>query len=288
MFAFIKVSKLHVQWWYCTCSVYMCSLISYIRVVETLSQLSDILIYFHHSCPAPHIHVPVRCIQFSFRIYCTFTRSIRQCPALLAVSTPLPCTWLFLLYMYMCTCYMYVHCVTCSWNNGFNLTYMYMLMCTPKKCSGKIHVHVLYDVWIWYGAGKKIVCHSKLKLWKYMYMFMWGQGEHEWPFTTFVIGYHLQCTCTSYMCIHVHTMYIHVHHIHVHVHVIINEFNKPYRLYSCSIRKEKIISKIPRNIHVFTRSLQACKRSKPMLKNNWNRCYRPSACTCTCRSLRRR
>ena len=32
------------------------------RGVGTLSQLMDILAYFHHSCPAPH----VLCIQFSF------------------------------------------------------------------------------------------------------------------------------------------------------------------------------------------------------------------------------
>ena len=31
------------------------------RGVETLSQLLDILTYFHHSCPAPHI----LCIQLS-------------------------------------------------------------------------------------------------------------------------------------------------------------------------------------------------------------------------------
>ena len=30
--------------------------------VETLSTVQDILAYFHHSCPAPH----VLCIQFSF------------------------------------------------------------------------------------------------------------------------------------------------------------------------------------------------------------------------------
>ena len=27
------------------------------------------------------------------------------------------------------------------------------------------------------GAGKKIVSHSKLKLWQ----FSWGHGKHEWP-----------------------------------------------------------------------------------------------------------
>ena len=27
------------------------------------------------------------------------------------------------------------------------------------------------------GAGKKMVGHSKLKLWP----FFWGQGEREWP-----------------------------------------------------------------------------------------------------------
>ena len=35
-----------------------------IRGVKTLSQLLDILTYFHHSCPAPHI----LCIQFSFNL----------------------------------------------------------------------------------------------------------------------------------------------------------------------------------------------------------------------------
>ena len=43
----------------CVC-MYIC------RGVETLSQLPDILIYFHHSCPAPHIHV--LCIQLSFKL----------------------------------------------------------------------------------------------------------------------------------------------------------------------------------------------------------------------------
>ena len=38
--------------------VHMC------RGVETLSQLPDILAYFHHSCPVPHI----LCIQFSFNL----------------------------------------------------------------------------------------------------------------------------------------------------------------------------------------------------------------------------
>ena len=37
---------------------------SIIRGVETLSQLPDILTYFHHSCPAPHI----LSIQFSFNL----------------------------------------------------------------------------------------------------------------------------------------------------------------------------------------------------------------------------
>ena len=32
------------------------------------------------------------------------------------------------------------------------------------------------------GTGKKIVRHSKLKLW----IFLWGHGEHEWPL---YIGY---------------------------------------------------------------------------------------------------
>ena len=54
------------------------------RDVETLSRLPDILTYFHHSCPAPHI----LCIQFN-SIYQTFTRFIGQCPVWLAVSTPL-------------------------------------------------------------------------------------------------------------------------------------------------------------------------------------------------------
>ena len=34
------------------------------RGVDTLSRLPDILAYFHHSCPAPHI----LCIQFSFNL----------------------------------------------------------------------------------------------------------------------------------------------------------------------------------------------------------------------------
>ena len=35
-----------------------------VRGVETLSQLPDILTYFHHSCPAPHI----LSIQLSFNL----------------------------------------------------------------------------------------------------------------------------------------------------------------------------------------------------------------------------
>ena len=34
------------------------------RGVEIVSQLPDILTYFHHSCPAPH----TLCIQFSFNL----------------------------------------------------------------------------------------------------------------------------------------------------------------------------------------------------------------------------
>ena len=41
----------------------------------------DILTYFHHFCPAPHI--------LWISIYQTLNRFIRQCPAWLAVSTPM-------------------------------------------------------------------------------------------------------------------------------------------------------------------------------------------------------
>ena len=36
------------------------------------------------------------------------------------------------------------------------------------------------------GAGKKIVGHSKLKLWT----FFWGHGEHEWFFNSVMTAYH--------------------------------------------------------------------------------------------------
>ena len=39
--------------------------------VETLSRLPDILVYFHHSCPAPHILVI--CIQFSLNLLDIYT-----------------------------------------------------------------------------------------------------------------------------------------------------------------------------------------------------------------------
>ena len=41
-----------------------------------------------------------------------------------------------------------------------------------QKRMGKI-INYVYDN----GTGKKIVGHSKLKLWT----FFWGQGECEWP-----------------------------------------------------------------------------------------------------------
>ena len=50
----------------CTCSkaVSICNVHYHSQGMETLTQLLDILTYFHHSCPAPHI----LCIQFSFNL----------------------------------------------------------------------------------------------------------------------------------------------------------------------------------------------------------------------------
>ena len=54
-----------------TCFLVYCHIMWAIpRGVETLSQLLDILTYFHHSCPAPyiHVHVNVYFIQISFNL----------------------------------------------------------------------------------------------------------------------------------------------------------------------------------------------------------------------------
>ena len=128
-----------------------------------------------------------------------------------------------------------------------------------------LYMYCIHNVWIW--CRQKDSLPSKLKLWKYI----WGQGEHEWPFTDW-----LSCTCTcNYKWLF--------------------EFNKSYRLhvwYRCSIRKRENHLKIRRNIYQISWSMwNTCIYPKPMLKNNWNGSYRPSACctcTCTCSSLRRR
>ena len=54
------------------------------RDVEIVSQLLDILAYFHHSCL-----LPIYFVYSLVSIYRTFTRFIGQCPAWLTVSTPL-------------------------------------------------------------------------------------------------------------------------------------------------------------------------------------------------------
>ena len=64
------------------------------RGVEIVSQLPNILTYFHHSCPDPHI----LCIQLSFRHSLGMNG---QCPAWLVVSKHYTSTHISLFY-YMC------------------------------------------------------------------------------------------------------------------------------------------------------------------------------------------
>ena len=62
------------------------------------------------------------------------------------------------------------------------------------------------------SAGKKIVGHSKLKLWT----FVWDQSEHEWSYMQShqVLYMYMYNTCTwlyMYLYMKIHTIYICVH-----------------------------------------------------------------------------
>ena len=72
------------------------------------------------------------CIQFSLRFYRTFTKFIRHCPA---VSTPLHLIHVHVHDYLYCTCTCTCTCyATCSWNNGLNLTYMYIVHVLYSQC----------------------------------------------------------------------------------------------------------------------------------------------------------
>ena len=115
--------------------------------VKTLEQLSDILSYFHYSCPAPHI-LYIYTVQFQFTGH-----SLGQCPVWLAV---------FQTTVYLSVCpSVYIHLSICSSLHLFaHHPSMYSSVCLSVFLYVCMYVcmYVYVSIWSTYHKRKLMTC----------------------------------------------------------------------------------------------------------------------------------